>query len=226
MVRIKKENLNLKVHNILKQMIDSGRFKPGQRINIEQITEELGVSRTPIWEAIRRLEQEGTVTNYPHCGVFVSVLSLKEAIDLIEVREALETLAARLAADRIDEEKIDMLEKELQKQKEIVKSLDMAAYAQADADFHRLIYESTGNSFLSDMLRNVHSRLRPIAIHVGTFISDFYEDHTRIVQALKERNHEDVEEGFRNHTKDIMSIIRSGELTFLRTVLGGAENKD
>ena len=208
----------------MQQMIDSNRFKPGERINVEKITEELGVSRTPIWEAIRRLEQEGIVTNVPNSGVFVAVLTLEEALDLIAVREALESLAAKLAAIKIDESSIQMLEKDLQEQKQIVETLDLAAYAQSDADFHALIYDSTDNIFLCDMLRKIHSRLRPIAIHVATFMNDFYNDHVKIVEALKERNPEKVEECFKNHTKDIMNIIRNGDLTFLRSVLNGKEN--
>jgi DNA-binding GntR family transcriptional regulator len=218
-MKIIKENLNLTAYTILKQMIDSNRFKPGERINVEKIKVELGVSRTPIWEAIRRLEQEGVVKNLPHSGVFVSVLTLEEALDLIVVREALETLAAKLAAIKIDERSIQLLEKELHKQKKIVESLDMAAYAQSDANFHALIYESTGNIFLCDMLQKIHSRLRPIAIHMNTFINEFYNDHLKIVEALKAHNPEKVEAYFKNHTKDIMNVIRHGDLTFLRNVL-------
>jgi DNA-binding GntR family transcriptional regulator len=225
-MKIKKENLNRKVYTVLKQMIDSNRFKPGDRINVEQITEELGVSRTPIWEAIRRLEQEGIVTNYPHSGVFVSVLTLEEALDLIAVREALETLAAKLVAKKIDEKSIQMLEEELLKQKGIVESRDLTAYAQSDSNFHALIYESTGNVFLRDVLRNIHSRIRPIALDAGTFLKNFYNDHSKIVKALKERNPEKVEAGFKNHTKDIMNIIKHGDFTFLRTVSSDGGKRD
>jgi DNA-binding GntR family transcriptional regulator len=193
--KIKRENLNTKVYSALKQMITNYRFKPGERINVEQITKELGVSRTPIWEAIRRLEHEGLVFNSPNKGVFMYTLNPEEAIDLIAVRETLETMAAKLAAERIDEKTLAKLDKAIEKQKQIVENKDMLAYSQADTDFHALIYATTGNVFLCEMLDNIFSKLRPVAMHVGDFIHCFYEDHIAILEAL---------------------IIRNGELTYIR----------
>ena len=216
MAKIKQENLNTKVYSALKQMITNCRFKPGARINVEQITKELGVSRTPIWEAIRRLEHEGLVFNSPNKGVFMYALSPEEALDLIAVREALESMAARLAAEQIDDKMLAKLDKALEKQKRIVENEDMLAYSQADTNFHALIYEAAGNVFLCEMLGNIHSKLRPIAMHVGGFIQSFYDDHIAIVKALKAHNPRKSEEYFRQHTQNIMDIIRSGELTFIR----------
>ena len=157
MAKIKRENLNTKVYSALKQMITNYRFKPGERINVEQITKELGVSRTPIWEAIRRLEHEGLVFNSPNKGVFMYTLSKEEALDLIAVRETLESMAARLAAERIDEKTLAKLDDALEKQKQIVENNDMLAYSRADTDFHTLIHSTTGNAFLCEMLENIFS---------------------------------------------------------------------
>jgi len=224
MAKIKRENLNTKVYSALKEMITNYRFKPGERINIEQIAKELGVSRTPMWEAVRRLEHEGLVFNSPNKGVFMYTLSTEEALDLIAVRETLESMAARIAAERIDDRTLFKLDKALEKQKKIVANKDMLAYSQADTDFHALIYAITGNVFLCEMLENIFSKLRPVAMHVGDFIEGFYEDHIVILKALKERNPEKVQEGFRRHTQYIMNIIRSGELTYIRP--GGREDVD
>jgi DNA-binding GntR family transcriptional regulator len=222
--KIKRENLNIKVYSELKQMITNYRFKPGERINVEQITKELGVSRTPIWEAIRRLEHEGLVFNSPNKGVFMYTLNPDEAIDLIAVRETLETMAAKLAAERIDEKTLSKLDKAMEKQKQIVENKDMLAYSQADTDFHALIYATTGNVFLCEVLDNIFSKLRPVAMHVGDFIQHFYEDHIAILEALKTHDPKKVQEQFRRHSQNIMDIIRSGELTYIRP--GGHEDAD
>ncbi len=216
MAKIKRENLNIKVYSELKQMITNYRFKPGERINVEQITKELGVSRTPIWEAIRRLEHEGLVLNSPNKGVFMYTLKPDEAIDLIAVRETLETMAARLAAERIDEKTLAKLGKAIDKQKQIVENKDMVAYSRSDTDFHALIYATTGNVFLCEVLDNIFSKLRPVAMHVGDFIQQFYEDHIAILNALKTHDPKKVQEKFRHHSQNIMDIIRSGELTYIR----------
>lgn len=93
--RLKRANLNQQIYGILKEMIADQRFNPGSYINVEQLTQELEVSRTPIWEAIRRLEQEGIVVHTPpHKGVCVRELTKDMALELYKVREALECLAA------------------------------------------------------------------------------------------------------------------------------------
>jgi DNA-binding GntR family transcriptional regulator len=214
--KIKRENLNIKVYSALKQMITNYRFKPGERINVEQITKEFGVSRTPVYEAIRRLEHEGLVYNSPNKGVFMYTLNPDEAIDLIAVRENLEIMAAKLAAERIDENTLTKLDKAMEKQEKIVENRDMLAYSQADTDFHAMIYATTGNVFLCEVLDNIFSKLRPVAMHVGEFIQHFYEDHIAILAALKTHDSKEVQEQFRRHSQNIMDIIRSGELTYIR----------
>ena len=185
MAKIKRENLNSKVYSALKLMIANYRFKPGVRINVEQITKELGVSRTPVWEAIRRLEQEGLVVNSPNKGVFMNSLTPEEALDLYAVREVLEGMAARLAAERIDEKALAKLDKSLQKQKKIIENGDLVAYSQVDFDFHAIIYEASGNVFLKELLQNIKNKMRPISMHVGGFLHSFFDDHTLLVDALK-----------------------------------------
>jgi len=216
LAKIKRENLNTIVYSALKQMITNYRFKPGERINVEQIAKELGVSRTPMWEAIRRLEHEGLVFNAPNKGVFMYTLTKNEALDLMAVRETLEIMAARLIAERIDEKTLAKLENALEKQKQIVENKDMLAYSRADIYFHTVLYATTGNEFLCEMLENIFSKLRPVAMHVGDFIQTFYQDHIAILKALKTHDPKIVQMQLQRHTKNIMNIIRSGELTFIR----------
>ena len=148
MAKILRENLNLKVYSALKEMIANYRFKPGERINIEKITKELGVSRTPVCEAIRRLEQESLVVSVTNKGIFMNTLTREEALDLYAVRETLEGMVARLAAERIDEKILKKLDDSLAKQKKLIERGDVIAYNREDFSFHTLIHAASGNVFL------------------------------------------------------------------------------
>ena len=111
MVRIKTEILSSQIYQALKEMISNYRFSPGSRLNVEKLSEEFGVSRTPIWEAIRRLQQEGLVKKIPNRGVFMAEMTLPMALQLYQVREVLEGLAGNLAANNIDAKMLRKMEK-------------------------------------------------------------------------------------------------------------------
>ena len=95
----------------LREAILEGKLKPGQRLMEVQLAEQLGVSRTPIREAIRKLELEGLVVMLPRKGAYVANMSFKDLIDVLEIRASLEGLAASLAAERRRDEDIEELEK-------------------------------------------------------------------------------------------------------------------
>lgn len=107
------------VFESLRKAIVEGSLKPGQRLMEVQLAEQLGVSRTPVREAIRKLELEGFVIMLPRKGAYVADMSVKDIIDVLEVRSALEGLAANLAAERMDEKEVENL-------KEISESLNVA----------------------------------------------------------------------------------------------------
>src|SRR5665647_398009 len=116
MVKVSRERLSNQVYTILKGMIADYRFNPGMRVNVEQIAKEVGASRTPVWEAVHRLIQEGLLENIPNRGVFMSALTPKQAIELYTVREILEGFAARLAISNVDEKTIKKMTKCLEEQ--------------------------------------------------------------------------------------------------------------
>ncbi len=216
MAKIVKENLNLRVYSALKEMIANYRFKPGERINVEKITKELGVSRTPVWEAIRRLEQESLVVNVTNKGIFMNTLTREEALDLFAVREVLEGMAARLAAERIDEKTITKLEKSLERQKKWIEKGDIIAYTREDFHFHTLIHKASGNVYLAEMLERIWDKIHPIGLHVNGFLSGFYKEHANLIEALRKHDPQETETIFRRHNEDVMRIIRHGDLTYIR----------
>jgi DNA-binding GntR family transcriptional regulator len=208
MAVIKKEKLSNKVYTIIKEMIANHRFEPGARMNVEKLSKEFGISRTPVWEAVRRLEQEGLLENIPNRGVFMAVITPQMALALYEVREVLEGMAARLAATRISEENLAKMESLLVNQGPIVKAGDLIAYSRSDFEFHAIIYEASGNPVLEESLQTIKNKMRPFGVRVKPALSLLYKDHEQILQSLKNRNPEESEKAIRIHNQRVMSLIR------------------
>jgi DNA-binding GntR family transcriptional regulator len=216
LAKIHRENLNLRVYSALKEMIADHRFKPGERINVEKMTRELGVSRTPVCEAIRRLEQEHLLVSVTNKGIFMNTLTREEALDLFAVREALEGMVAKLAAVRIDEKTLKKLDSSLEKQKKLIASGDILAYNKEDFRFHTQIHAASGNGFLVEMLERIENMIHPIGLHVSGFLPSFYEEHVSLTRALKARDPVHAAAVFRKHNETVMRVIRDGNLTYAR----------
>ena len=213
------------VYTILKDMIAIQRFGPGVRINVEQIAKEVGASRTPVWEAVHRLMQEGLLENVPNRGVFMASLTPVMAIELYTVREVLEGLAAKLAISNTDDKLIKKMTKCLEEQHKVVEKDDAIGYSRLDYDFHALVYEASGNKILQEMLQAVKNKMRPIAMHLDPVISSLYDDHLKIVEAFRLRDQEKAEAAFRSHNlKMIEQIRRSMETADWKEVAGERGN--
>lgn len=206
--KIQRDKLSNKVYSILKDMIVDYRFNPGSRINIEEMSKQLGVSRTPVWEAIAKLEREGLVQNVPNRGVFMAVLSAEDALDLYAVRSVLEGMAARLAADRMDDITLQKMQKCLEKQGPVCEKQDVIAYSRLDFEFHGAVYDACGNSFLKDVLTLIKNKMRPINMHIQPILPLLYNDHIKLLQALKTHNAEDAERILVEHNRCVMGHIR------------------
>jgi DNA-binding GntR family transcriptional regulator len=206
--RVVRTNLNVQVYDILKEMIADRRFAPGSSLNVEKLTQELGVSRTPIWEAFRKLEQEGIVAHTPHKGVRLIELTRQMAIELYEVRETMEAMAARLGAKRATPEIIDQMEKILAEQKPIVNGKNDVAYSRSDHDFHLLIYKACGNDLLKEILEGLRYKALPLAFKLSPHYSEFLEFHKEILQAFRKHDPKAAEKAMKRHNRRMLEIIR------------------
>lgn len=206
--KIQKVNLSDQVYSVLKEMIANYRFVPGSYLNLEQLTRDLGVSRTPAWEAIRRLEQEGFVKIEPKKGVLISELTPETAIELYTVRELLEGLAVRLAVERVDEDTLDKMARCLKEQEKVIEAKDLIGYSRLDFDFHGLIYNSCNNKVLQEMLENIKNKSRPIAMLITPILPRLYHDHVEIFEALKQRDGEKAEKAIRDHCRNMLEKIK------------------
>jgi DNA-binding GntR family transcriptional regulator len=207
MATIKREILSSQVLEVLKEMISNHRFKPGTRLNVEQLAKEFGVSRTPVWEAVRRLEQEGLVVNEPNRGVFMAVLTPEMAIALYEVRTVLEDLAGQLAARRIKDQTLRMMEKCLAKQKQVIEKQDLIGYSRLDFEFHAAVYQSCGNPYLQEFLEAIKNKMRPITMHIEPILPRLYQDHEEILEALKARVPKKTGTVLREHSEKMIKQI-------------------
>ena len=207
--RLVRTNLNEQVYVILKEMIADQRFNPGNVINVEKLSRELGVSRTPIWEAIRRLEQEGIVVHTPHKGVRVRELDREMALELYSVRDALETMAARLGAEAATPGIVSRMENCLEQQAKIVEQRDAVAYSRSDYEFHMLICEASGNKLLSEVLEGLRYKALPLAFRLAPYFHEFLAHHREVLVAFHNRDGTAAEEAIKRHDNRMLDIIKT-----------------
>ena len=147
------------VFNTLRQAILKGELKPGERLMEIQLADRLGVSRTPVREAIRKLELEGLVVMIPRKGAEVASITESDLQDVLEVRRALEELAGSKACERITKEELVKLKEASAEFEKIIDSGDLTMIADADMHFHDIIYQATGNARLNQILNNIREQM-------------------------------------------------------------------
>ena len=210
------------VFESIRGAIISGVLKPGERLMEVQMAEKLGVSRTPIREAIRKLELEGLVVMIPRKGAYVADLSLKDITDVLELRAALEGLAAELAAARITDEEIEELEMIAMDFHKAIESDDMEGMIQKDIEFHDIIFKATRNEKLIQISNNLREQVQRFRV---MYITKFKKsrtlatEHFEIAEAISNRNMDLAEKLAKRHIENaenyIISIVEnsSGSIT-------------
>ena len=207
--RVDRTHLNKQVYDILKNMIADRRFVPGSSLNVEQLTQELGVSRTPIWEAIRRLEHEGLVRQTPHKSVRVVELTRKTAIELYEVRKTMEAMAVRLGAENATLAIIQRMEQLLDRQKSIIEADDSVGYSRSDHEFHMLICQAGGNDLLTELVEGLRYKALPLAFKLSPHFNEFYQYHRQILAAFQNRDTDAAETAMNGHNDLMLNFIRT-----------------
>ncbi len=203
----KKQGMVNKIYLELREMVANHRFQPGARINVEKLARELGVSRTPVWEAVRRLEQEGLLENIPNRGVFMIEMTLEKALDLFQVRLALDALAGSLAARNINQSTLKKMAECLREQLEVVEKGDLVRYSQLDYEFHYLIYGRCQNLFLLEILDSIKLKMQPVNIRITPVLMKLYQDHVEIFRGLRVGDPARVEKAFRGHNERVLEQI-------------------
>lgn len=179
------------VFKTLREAILKGNLAPGERLMEIQLANQLGVSRTPIREAIRKLELEGLVIMIPRRGAEVARITEKDLRDVLEVRASLEELAIGLACERITDEEIVQLRQALEAFHEVLKDGDVTKIAESDVAFHDIIFSATQNARLIQIVNNLREQMYRYRLE---YLKDYtthdrlYSEHQQIVDAVAARD--------------------------------------
>ncbi|WZL74374.1 GntR family transcriptional regulator [Clostridiaceae bacterium 35-E11] len=191
-----------KVYKELKSAIIAQKIKPGELLNERKLAEELGISRTPVREALQMLVNDGWVIVEPWKGAYVNPITEKALTEVFQVRLALETLAIELIVDKITEEELEALSDVLLKQEKLREDYQADAFIKVDREFHMIIAQITDNKLLIDMLNNLSDTIRRIGVQAVKDVNRYMEtldEHTYILNALKERSKEKAINAMKEH---------------------------
>ena len=190
------------VFNTLRQAILTGELKPGERLMEVHLANRLGVSRTPIREAIRKLELEGLVTMIPRRGAEVAQITEKSMSDVLEVRRAMDALCVELACERISDEELKSLKTACDHFEKAVRSKDAKKIAQADVALHDIIVKATGNSRLIQLINNLSEqmyRYRYEYIKDSSQHVRLIEEHRIIYESIVRKDKETASKAAKEH---------------------------
>ncbi len=203
------------VFQTLRAAILKGDLKPGERLMELQLASRLGVSRTPIREAIRMLEQEGLAITIPRKGAEVAKMTEKDMEDVLQIRCALEELAVRLSCQKITEAEVQELRVAMNRFREKVDTRDIAQIAEADVNFHDVLYMASDNPKLLGMLNNLREqtyRYRVEYLKDFTVYPQLIEEHRQLYEAVKAGDAQKASIMTRRHlenqTEGVKRIIR------------------
>jgi DNA-binding GntR family transcriptional regulator len=189
--KVVSESIVDRIHRELRNMAITFRFLPGERLNEAILAKELGVSRTPLREALNRLSAEGFLTFSVNQGFFRRPLDVKEIFDLYEFRQQMEMAAVRLAVERATDEQLLELERFAQSSAEDNANRTSEELILLDEEFHERLITLTGNIEMRSSLRNVNGRIQYVRwVDMNGRRSETQIQHKEIVRTLRERNTE------------------------------------
>lgn len=175
--------LRERVHDTLRGRIIDGIYQPGHRMVELELADQLGVSRAPVREALRALESEGFVTVVPRKGVVVSVLTARDVQELFDIREALDVLACRRAAERATPAELAELKAQVEAARSALKEQDFAKFGRANEAFHDKIIELAQNGHLARLVQPLQGRLHWLLRQTDR-PAELCEEHDALYRAI------------------------------------------
>lgn len=197
-------SLTTRVQVAIESMIMSGELRGGERVNEVALSEKFGTSRGPLREACRALAQEGLLVAIPNRGVFVRELDLREALEVYDIRSALDELLGRLIAERVSDAQVDELNRLIAEMDQAAADTDMERYYPVNVEFHNRLLAFSNNRRLErlyrSLVRELHLFRRMGLLQSGSMrISN--EEHRGIVQAIAERDPIAAGVGMKSHVQ-------------------------
>lgn len=207
-------SLRGKVFTQLENDILNGKYQPGESLIETRLSEELGVSRTPIREAIRQLELEGLVQSTPNKGAVVTGISGKDIEDIYTIRTMIEGLAARWAAEKLTTEEIEELKEAVELEEFYTNKNDTNHMLLLDSKFHEIIFKASKSKLLMQILSMLHhyiQRARVASLQSPDRAKRALEEHKAILSAIIERDAQKAESLTTKH-------IRNASVNFIKKV--------
>lgn len=206
------------VFHSLREAILTGKLQPGERLMEIQLAEQLGVSRTPVREAIRKLELEGLAVMIPRKGAEVAKITEKQLRDVLEVRKALEELAVQLACRRISPKDVEELEQAHKEVQEMAVKKELMELVRADVRFHDIIYHAADNERLLQILYHLRQQIYRYRLEYLKNTDNhtlIIQEHEDILRALSSQNIESAMDAISRHISNqengVMQLIADEE---------------
>lgn len=207
-----KYSLRGRVFQSIREDILSGRYEQNTELKEAAIGAELGVSRTPVREALRQLELEGLVTIIPNRGAYVNMITAKDVQDIYVIRSMLEGLCARWATQSITAEQLDSMEETLCLSEYHTSKKNYEKLYELDSLFHEQLYEEGGSRILNHILSDFHDyvkMVRKATISTSSRSVTSTEEHRAIFEAIKERDPDKAEALAKEHVKHTIESIQA-----------------
>lgn len=205
----------------IRQAIVDGVFSPGERLMEIQLADEMGVSRTPVREAIRKLELEGFVVMIPRRGTYVADISIKDINEVYEIRTSLEVLAAGLAAERISDEELETMQRLLVEIGQHIEDGNIEKIVEIDTAFHDVLYKASRNKRLAGIINNLREQITVIRRRSMMYpgrLQNTMEEHRILVDSIAAHDVDRAQNAACLH-------MENAEHTLLKDMLESAERK-
>jgi len=214
-------SLKTQAYQAIKDAILTLRFKPGDALVENELAEKLGVSKTPVRDALSDLEKEGLVIRVLHKGTCVSRITKQDICEIFELRAVLEGLAARLAAPLFSAEELDQAEALLCAQEESMKQGNIERASNCNRQFHNLLIQKAGKPRLLSTLSNLDDhlqRFRVLSDHLNGRLSKSVAEHRKVLAALKQRDAQAAEEMMRAHLHSVLADLEQAQIPEIEEV--------
>ena len=216
LTRIKRQRASDEVYEAMRQSILTHLFRPGQRLQVDEIAAKLGVSLTPVRHAIQQLAAEGLIEIRPRSGTFVAKLTPRDVEETFDLRCALECLAAESAVQRVTSEELAEFRELLGRlARPVSTERDRKRHEQDNTRLHRLLIECSGNRRLAEMYESLNAHIQIARVHSrdadwAARLSVEHAEHIEIVAALEARDLKRLQYALRNHILRARQSLTTG----------------
>jgi len=220
--KLKLENYELlsqKTYHILKHAIVRGDLEPNSKLVLTEIAKSLGISNTPIREAINKLASEGLVRIIPNKGIIVKEINVDDFQEILQIRAFLDGLIAKLASEKITDEEIDEMMGVIHEMEYTVKKDDRLNYNDLDIQFHDFLLNITGNNKLKEIYNNLinqSNRFRLRTLKIPDRMGKSLKEHREIALKIKERSPDEANRVSQEHIENISNSIEEDEKKKIR----------